>query len=92
VITDGENTIGYLPGDVARVIAEEPEADRAGIDFVAFDVDAEAFDPVKEAGGLVLSAGSEKQLSDALDSIVTGRIFVPPPPEPSAPPHPTVKR
>jgi Mg-chelatase subunit ChlD len=92
VITDGENTIGYLPGDVARVIAAEPEADRAGIYFVAFDVDAEAFDPVKEAGGLVLSAGNEKQLSEALDSIVTGRVFVSPPVEPAAPPHPAIKR
>jgi hypothetical protein len=91
VITDGENTIGYLPGDVARVIAEKSEAGRISIYFVAFDVAAEAFDPVKEAGGLVLAAEDETQLTDALDAVISGKIFVPPPAE-TAPGHPNIKR
>jgi hypothetical protein len=80
VITDGENNRGYLPGDVAAVIAGEPREERAAIYFIAFDVEAEAFDPVKEAGGLVLAAGNEQQLGETLDFILTGKILVEQPP------------
>jgi hypothetical protein len=76
VITDGENNRGYLPGDVAQVIAQEPEGDRAGIYFIAFDLGAEVFEPVKQAGGLVLAAQGEQQLTDTLDYILTGKILV----------------
>jgi hypothetical protein len=86
VITDGESNLGYLPGDVAKVISQEPESDRAGIYFIAFDIGAEPFDAVRDAGGLVLSSTSEKQLTDTLDFILTGKILVEQPPVP--PPHP----
>ncbi len=87
VITDGENTVGYLPGDVARVILQEPADDRSDIYFIAFDVGAEVFDPVKNAGGLVLAADSERQLTDAIDSILSGKILAQPESPPSSP-HP----
>jgi len=89
VITDGDSNRGYLPGDVARVIASEPEADRAAIYFIAFDVGAEYFDPVKEAGGLILAAEGEQQLTDTLDYILTGKILVEQPGSPSMP-HPSM--
>ncbi len=88
VITDGENNIGYLPGDVTKVIAGEPDSDRAAIYFIAFDIGAEVFDPVKDAGGLVLAAESEQQLTDTLDFILTGKILVEQPPSPPPMPHP----
>lgn len=88
VITDGENNRGYLPGDVAKVISQEPEADRAGVYFIAFDVGADLFDAVRDAGGLVLSASSEQQLTDTLEYILTGKILVEQPVPP--PSHPTM--
>jgi len=90
VITDGENNRGYMPGDVTRVISQEPEAGRAAVYFIAFDVGAEVFDPVKASGGLVLSAQGEQQLTDTLDYILTGKILVEQPAVPSTPPHPSI--
>ncbi len=90
VITDGESNRGYLPGDVTKVIAEEPEPHRAGIYFIAFDIGAEAFNPVRDAGGLVLPADSEQQLTDTLNFILTGKILVEQPPPP--PSHPAMIR
>jgi hypothetical protein len=88
VITDGENNLGYLPADVTKVISGEPEGYRAGIYFIAFDIGAELFDSVRNAGGLVLSAANEKQLADTLDFILTGKILVEQPPPPQS--HPSV--
>ncbi len=91
VITDGENNLSYLPGDVTKVIAAEADQHRAGIYFIAFDIGAELFDAVKDAGGLVLSASSEQQLTDTLDFILTGKILVEQPPAPPSHP-PTIIR
>jgi hypothetical protein len=44
--------------------------------FVAFDVSAERFNAVKEAGGLVLEAANERELNQTMDFILTGRILV----------------
>lgn len=87
VITDGENTVGYLPGDVAEVISQEPADLRSAVYFIAFDVGAEVFDSVKNAGGLVVAANSERQLTDALDFILSGKVLVQPEGTPY-PPHP----
>jgi uncharacterized protein with von Willebrand factor type A (vWA) domain len=87
VITDGENTVGYLPGDVASVISQEPADQRSAFYFIAFDVDAEVFDSVKKAGGLVVAASSERQLTAALDFILSGKVLVQPEGTPY-PPHP----
>jgi hypothetical protein len=76
VVTDGENNRGYAPGDVADVIARLPEADRVSIYFVAFDVAAERFNSVRDAGGLVLSANNETDLKQTLDFVLTGKILV----------------
>jgi hypothetical protein len=76
VVTDGENNRGYSPGAVANAIARQPEQDRASIYFVAFNVAANVFNDVKEAGGLVLAANSENDLRQTLDFILTGKILV----------------
>jgi hypothetical protein len=93
VITDGENNLGYLPEDVTRIIGEEkkPE-DRAGVYFVAFDIGAEIFNPVRDAGAMVMSATSEQQLTDTLDYILTGKILVEQPPPPPSHPVPLIKK
>ena len=75
VITDGENTRGYSPGDVTRVISRQNDTDRASIYFVAFDVAAAKFDSVRDSGGLVLAASNEPDLKGALDYLLTGKIF-----------------
>jgi hypothetical protein len=75
VITDGENTRGYSPGDVTRVISSQNEADRASIYFVAFDVEASKFNSVRDSGGLVLPASDEIELKGTLDYLLTGKIL-----------------
>jgi Ca-activated chloride channel family protein len=75
VITDGENTRGYSPADVTRVISSQSEKDRASIYFVAFDVAAAKFNKVKDSGGLVLGASNETDLKGTLDYLLTGKIL-----------------
>ncbi len=75
VVSDGENNRGYKPSEVASVIARLPEEERAAIYFVAFDVAADVFKGVKDAGGLVLGASNEGDLRQTLDFILTGKIL-----------------
>ncbi len=75
VVTDGENNVGYSPGDVANALTRIPEQERASLYFVAFDVAADRFNSVKEAGGLVLAASSGSDLKQTLDFVLTGKIL-----------------
>ena len=45
VVTDGENTDGFAPERVAAAIGRRPDAERPSIYFVAFDVEANRFEP-----------------------------------------------
>lgn len=76
VITDGENNQGYDPGDVANAISLLPDEERTAIYFVAFDIGADRFNAVKEAGGLVLAASNGGDLKQTLDFVLTGKILV----------------
>jgi hypothetical protein len=76
VVTDGENTDDVAPDKVAVAIGKRPDAERPAIYFVAFNVDANRFDGVKNAGGLVLSAANATELNDTLDSLLRGKILV----------------
>ena len=76
IVTDGENTDGFTPEDVAAAIARRPESERPSIYFVAFDIDATRFHGVQDAGGLVLSAANGRQLSDTLDMLIKGKVLV----------------
>jgi hypothetical protein len=76
VVTDGENNQGYTPGNVAQVISAQPDKDRASIYFVAFDVAASTFNPVRDAGGVVLGASNESELTSTLDYVLKGNILV----------------
>ena len=76
VVTDGENNQGYSPGNVTQVISAQSQKDRASIYFVAFDVAASIFNPVKDGGGIVLAASNETELTGTLDYLLTGKILV----------------
>jgi Mg-chelatase subunit ChlD len=76
VVTDGENTDGADPALVASVLEKQPEDAKASLYFVAFDVDAETFTPVKKAGALLLSAKSGAELAATFDELLSDRILV----------------
>ena len=76
VVTDGENTDGPHPAMVASILEKQPDGVRASLYFVAFDVDAEAFAGVKNAGALLLSAKSGAELAATLDELLSERILV----------------
>jgi Mg-chelatase subunit ChlD len=76
VVTDGENTEGFDPAVVMGHLARLPEDQRPGVYFVAFDVAASAFQKVKEAGALVLSASDEKELQATLDQVIAEKVLV----------------
>ena len=76
VVTDGENTDGVAPDRVAAAIGKRPEAERPSIYFVAFDVEANRFSRVRDAGGLVLSAANATELNQTLDTLLNDKILV----------------
>jgi len=74
VVTDGENTNGRSPDDVARDIWRKSEG---GVQtyFVAFDTSPEKFAFLKDVGGDVIGAGTGAELRTALDGIYQGKIL-----------------
>jgi len=74
VVTDGENTSGRSPDQVAREIFQKSEQGVA-IYFVAFDTSADRFAFLKQVRGDVIGAGSGPELRKALDEIYQGRIL-----------------
>lgn len=74
VVTDGENTNGRNPDDVAREIWRKSEG-AVQTYFVAFDTSAEKFGFLKEVGGDAIGAGTGPELRTALDGIYQGKIL-----------------
>lgn len=74
VVTDGENTAGRSPDDIARDIFRKSEG-AVQIYFVAFDTDPEKFSFLKDVGGDVIGAGNGPELRRALDEVYQGRIL-----------------
>ena len=74
VVTDGENTTGRSPNDVARDIFRKSEG-AVQTYFVAFDTSPEKFAFLKDVGGAVIGAGNGAELRTALDGIYQGRIL-----------------
>ena len=74
VVTDGENTNGRNPAEVARDIWRKSEG---GVQtyFVAFDTSPEKFAFLKDVGGDVIGAGTGPELRTALDGIYQGKIL-----------------
>jgi Mg-chelatase subunit ChlD len=76
LVTDGENTDGYEPETVAQGIGRRPDAERPSMYFVAFDIGANRFARVRDAGALVLPAANARELNDTLDALLRGKILV----------------
>jgi hypothetical protein len=74
VVTDGDNTNGRDPSDVARDIYRKSEG-AVQIFFVAFDTNPDKFRFLKDVGGDVIGAGSGTELRAALDGIYQGKIL-----------------
>lgn len=78
VITDGMNTVGPEP---ARVLPSlQKQAAQSGtslsVHFVAFDVAAKVFAPVKRLGATVVAAENEAQLNSQLQFILQRKILL----------------
>jgi hypothetical protein len=78
VITDGMNTSGPAPEAVIPRLKMAAEKNNTGISFhfVAFDVDAKVFDPVKKLGATVVAAANEAQLKTQLEYIFEQKILL----------------
>lgn len=78
VLTDGKNTHPPLPADVLRDL--RTDAERRGVvleaHFVAFDIAAAEFAPVKTAGASVFSAADENELRDRMQNILEEKILL----------------
>jgi hypothetical protein len=90
VVTDGENTDGRSPADVAREIARRSEG-AVRMYFVAFDVDAQKFAFVREVRGEVLGARNGLALRASLDTIYRGKILAEAMDAGESPPSPAKK-
>jgi hypothetical protein len=84
VVTDGENNRGFDPEVVVDVLSRMPENDRASVYCIAFDVAADRFQRVRDAGGLVLAAMNEGELQQTMDYVLTGKILAEQPEAPKA--------
>lgn len=74
VVTDGENTAGRSPDEVAREIFRKSEHG-VQIYFVAFDTSADRFSFLEDVQGDVIGANSGPELRKALDEIYQDRIL-----------------
>jgi hypothetical protein len=74
VVTDGENTSGRDPEQVAREIFRKSEG-AVQIYFVAFDTSPAKFAFLRAVGGDVLGALSGPELRKALEEVYQGRIL-----------------
>lgn len=78
VITDGVNTAGADPAMVIPRLRDEATKANTAVEFhfVAFDVAAKVFDPVKKLRATVLGAGDELQLNTQLSFILEEKILL----------------
>ena len=77
-ITDGLNTVGPKPESVLPGLKQE--ATRKGssfsVHFIAFDIDAKQFAPLKKQDATVVGAADENQLSSQLQFILQKKILL----------------
>ncbi len=78
VITDGQNTTGPQPAAVMPKVQQQAQSQQAAVSvhFVAFDVDAKLFEPVKKLGATVVGAANEAQLNSQLQYILQRKILL----------------
>jgi hypothetical protein len=90
VVTDGKNTSGPTPERVIPGIQTASKSRGSDISFyfVAFDVDAKVFEPVKNLGATVVGASNEQQLNKQFEFIFEKKILL----EDEEPAHPAVEK
>ena len=78
VVTDGMNTAGPDPAAVWRGLKTEAARNHSDftVHFVAFDVAAKVFEPLKKLGATVVSAADETQLNTQLEFILEKKILL----------------
>ncbi|HWQ90730.1 MAG TPA: vWA domain-containing protein [Clostridia bacterium] len=78
VVTDGMNTAGPRPETLLPALKKQAtqQGTPFSVHFVAFDVDAKIFEPVKKLDATVVSAADEKQLNTQLDYILQQKILL----------------
>ncbi len=78
VITDGVNTVGPDPSETMPKLKQQAGQEHASLSvhFVAFEVDAKVFAPVKQLGATVVGAVDEKQLNTQLEFILQRKILL----------------
>ena len=78
VITDGLNNVGPDPASAMSDLKGQAEQKQTALSvhFVAFDVDAKVFDPVKKLGATVVGAADEPQLKTQLEFILQRKILL----------------
>jgi hypothetical protein len=78
LITDGMNTAGPKAEEVLPRLKEQAvkKGGLLSVHFVAFDVNAKVFDPVKRQGATVVGAADEKQLNSQLEFILQRKILL----------------
>jgi Mg-chelatase subunit ChlD len=83
VVTDGENTDGRDPADVAREIFRKSDGG-VGMYFVAFDTDADKFEFLRDVKGDVVSAQNGAALEKSLATLYEGKVLAEAAVEPTA--------
>ena len=78
VITDGLNTAGPTPATVLPRLKQQAarQGTSLSVHFIAFDVDAKVFDPLKKQGATVVAAADEKQLQSQVQYILQHKILL----------------
>ena len=78
IITDGMNTAGPDPATVLAGLNKAAEAKNTALffHFIAFDVNANVFAPIKKQGATVVGAADEKQLNGQLEFILEEKILL----------------
>jgi hypothetical protein len=78
VISDGENTVGPDPAGLLRSLNQEATRTGAAVSvhFIAFDVDAKVFAPLKKLGATIVTAADEAQLNTQLGFILEKKILL----------------
>jgi hypothetical protein len=78
IITDGMNTAGPKPEAVLPGLKQQAAARHTtlSVHFVAFDVDARQFEPLKRLGATLVGAADEKQLNGQLQFILQKKILL----------------
>ena len=78
VVTDGLSNVGMQPAAALTQLKSTAEKKETGLSFhfIAFDVSASVFAPVKKLGATVVGAANEQELNTQLSFILEKKILL----------------